>query len=472
MKKTLQQKVSIILIVTSLFFSRTRLWGQEEPTLPLGLDETGSTVSEDPALPEGLLEEKLVSSESQDEGLSENPLSFTGFWESRFGMRLQNDPFEKDTSMGETRFQLQVEQSWPQITFHVTNDFLYDPVLDQHEIDLGKGGGFIDLREANVLLRPGEIIDLKIGRQILTWGTGDLVFINDLFPKDWNAFFIGRDTEYLKAPSDAIKAALFTKPINIDVVYTPRFDPDRFIDGRRISFFNNPLGRRSGRDVFVQALTPDSWFKDDEFAWRLYQNILSLEVALYGYRGYWKSPAGMDATTGQSTFPLLSVYGGSARGAIWQGIGNIEIGYYDSEDDPDGDHALIRNSEFRFLAGYEQEVLQNFTVGFQYYVERLLDHDAYLRTLPTGSPKADKNRHVLTLRLTQLMMNQDLSLTLFTYYSSSDEDAYLRPKAHYKVDDFWSLELGGNLFFGKENHTFFGQFEKNNNVYLGVRYGF
>ncbi len=69
-------------------------------------------------------------------------------------------------------------------------------------------------------------------------------------------------------------------------------------------------------------------------------------------------------------------------------------------------------------------------------------------------------------------MNQDLRLSLFTYYSPSDADTYLRPNAAYKIDGFWSVELGGNLFFGKENHTFFGQFEKNNNVYAGVRYGF
>ncbi|MFW6031595.1 MAG: hypothetical protein ACOC9T_03300, partial [Myxococcota bacterium] len=32
-------------------------------------------------------------------------------------------------------------------------------------------------------------------------GTGDLVFLNDLFPKDWRSFLLGRDLDYLKAPS-------------------------------------------------------------------------------------------------------------------------------------------------------------------------------------------------------------------------------------------------------------------------------
>ena len=44
---------------------------------------------------------------------------------------------------------------------------------------------------------------------MLTWGTGDLLFINDLFPKNWKSLAIGRDDEYLKDPSGAVKASFF-----------------------------------------------------------------------------------------------------------------------------------------------------------------------------------------------------------------------------------------------------------------------
>ena len=32
--------------------------------------------------------------------------------------------------------------------------------------------------------------------------------------------------------------------------------------------------------------------------------------------------------------------------------------------------------------------------------------------------------------------------------------------------------MGGNIFVGADDHTFFGQFERNNNLYASVRYGF
>lgn len=356
--------------------------------------------------------------------LDKLPFGLNGFLETRGGMRTQNDPNQSENaSIAEARLQL-------------------------------------------------EFADLKMGRQVLTWGTGDLIFINDLFPKDWKSFFIGRDVEYLKAPSDALKGSFFTDLMNIDVVYVPQFDPDRFIDGERLSFWSDPLGRRAGENERVDADEPDDWFSDFEVAVHLSKNLRGYELAGYGYYGFWKSPAGMNPATGEALFPDLSVYGASIRGNIWKGIGNVEVGYYDSRDDRNGDDPNTRNSELRFLTGYEQEMARDFMMGIQYYLEYMMDHENYERTLPPGIRERDEDRHVVTLRLTKLLMNQNLKLSLFVYYSPSDQDAYLRPKVHYKITDQWSAELGANVFQGAGDFTFFGQFEDNTNVYLGLRRSF
>lgn len=449
---------------------------EEEPALPLGLtpSEEEGTATE-PILPEGLAEELELP---EEEGITEMPpapklpFDLSGFWEARVGLRTQKDPYEKDMSLGETRLQVEVEKHWEVAAFKLTTDFLYDPVFNGHELHLEEGRGWLDLREANFALTPAPFIDLKIGRQILTWGTGDLLFINDLFPKDWNSFFIGRDEEYLKAPSDAVKVSFYNNLVNLDIIYSPRFDADRYIDGRRISYWNEMLGRRAGRDAVVWADKPNGWFDDHEVAWRFFKNLRGYELALYGYRGFWKSPGGMDPMSRIATFPELSAYGVSARGVVSKGVANIEIGYYDSEDDRSGTDPFVRNSEFRFLLGYEQEVAKDFTVAAQYYLEHMMDYHNYKSNLLPGARAADENRQVLTLRLTKLLMNQNLTLSLFMYYSPTDQDAYLRPRIHYKITDRWSIEMGGNGFIGKDEHTFFGQFEKNSNIYACVRYSF
>ena len=139
---------------------------------------------------------------------------------------------------------------------------------------------------------------------------------------------------------------------------------------------------------------------------------------------------------------------------------------------PGGSDPAIRNSELRLLAGYERELARDLSIGAQYYLEGMADHSAYRRNLPAGVPRRDEHRHVLTLRLTKLMLLQNLELGLFAYWVPSDRDAHLRPRVHYQVDDHWGVEAGGNIFVGDRNDTFFGQFDRNTNAYLAVRYGF
>ena len=119
-----------------------------------------------------------------------------GFMDARYGQRLQEDPDEDDQIMAEARLQLEFSRMGDWATLQLKTDFYYDDVVDQGHIDLEEGTGWLDLREANLGFSPQAITDIKIGRQILTWGTGDLLFINDLFPKDWPSFFSGRHVDY------------------------------------------------------------------------------------------------------------------------------------------------------------------------------------------------------------------------------------------------------------------------------------
>lgn len=456
------------------------LGGGDEPALPSGLGNTGEpslpaglAASNEPSLPQGLGPDTNTSAlDTEKSNKRRLPREITGFFETRIGLRTQEDPYEKDASLTETRLQLQYEKSADKFALRLTADLVYDDIPEEHEIDLESGEGWLDLRRASLLWRPTSFLDVTAGRQVLTWGTGDLLFINDLFPKDWNSFFIGRDDEYLKALSDALKLAFFTPVANLDVVYTPRFDNDRFIDGSRISYWNDSLGRQAGRDAVVTTDQPDRWFHDDEVALRLYRTFGAYEAALYAYDGFWKSPAGMDAASGKALFPSLSVYGASLRGPAGKGILSLEAGWYRSGDDLDGDDPLLPNSQARFLIGYEQELARNLTGAMQYYVEAMQEHDAYQASLPAGMKAADAYRQVLTLRLTKMMMAQNLRLSLFAYYSPTDRDAYLRPNVNYKVNDQWTVEAGGNVFLGEDRHTFFGQFDRDTNIYAGVRFGF
>jgi len=395
-----------------------------------------------------------------------------GFIDVRAGVRTSDDPLEDDLSLGESRLQLDFNHLGQSIEFQFTADLLYDDVALEHDINLETGKGWLDIRQASLLFSPNPMMDMKVGRQILTWGTGDLVFINDLFPKDWQSFFSGRDETYLKAPSDAIFISWFPSIANMDLAYTPRFDADRYISGERLSYWSPFAGDFVGQNAIIQPTTPDQWFSDDELALRISRNIKGYEGALYVYNGFWKSPSGLDPARMQPDFPQLRVYGASVRGSLGKGLVNGEIGYYHSPQSKNGTDPTAPNSEWRFLLGYEFELARELTAGFQYYGEQLQDYSAYRQTLQEGQPARDETRSLFTMRLTKMAMNQNLVLSLFSFYSPTDNDSYIRPVFKYKVNDNWLVTGGGNFFQGQDDHTFFARFQNNNNLYAGVRYSF
>ena len=58
-----------------------------------------------------------------------------------------------------------------------------------------------------------------------------MVFANDLFPKDWKSFFIGRDDEYLKPPSTTVKLGILTGSGDLNAIVTPILLPIRISKG-------------------------------------------------------------------------------------------------------------------------------------------------------------------------------------------------------------------------------------------------
>ncbi|MBI4715228.1 MAG: hypothetical protein HY760_04720 [Nitrospirae bacterium] len=123
------------------------------------------------------------------------------------------DPEGGDFPLGEERFQLKLAASSQGAGFFLKTDLFQDTVARAPDLEV---------REA-YLDYSARSFDLRMGRQVITWGVGDLLFINDLFPKDYAAFFSGRPLEYLKTGSDAVKAGFFSDGLSADLVVIPFF---------------------------------------------------------------------------------------------------------------------------------------------------------------------------------------------------------------------------------------------------------
>ena len=392
-------------------------------------------------------------------------LSIHGFAQANYDMRVTGqqppNPQGGDLLFGEERFQLRLGYSKEKFRLFTRTDVFYDHVANRPGIES---------REAYAEGSVGSS-DLRAGRQILIWGVGDYIFINDIFAKDWGAFFSGRPVEYLRVPQNAVKLDWGTTVVSAEIVAIPFFQEDTLPPRSSFVQFDPFSG------VARTTQEPAMEFQNTELAARLYGTTWGFDTALYLYRGFFRMPALQPnqmttPTLVIETFPRLAVYGASTRGNALGGVVSAEVGYYDSRHDQAGHNPAIPNSSFRYLVGYQQQPWEDFTVGLQYYGEPMFHYDAYRATLPSGFPGQDRHRQLMTLRLTQLFWNQTLRVGLFAFYSPTDQDYYLIPEIRYSIsDDLW-VSATGNIFGGRRPTTFFGQFEANDNLALTMRYEF
>ena len=306
----------------------------------------------------------------------------------------------------------------------------------------------------------------RLGRQVITWGVGDLLFINDTFPRDWVALFTGQPMQYLKLGSDALKLNAFPGAANLELV----------IAGFRAD--NTPTNRRF---VFADPLSPELQRRmeepgnrsgDLEISGRISGYLHNWELAGYVSRTHYRSAAWR--VTGAEivgTYPRLNTAGASLTGPVGKGVLSIEAGYYDSPQDRDGRDPSVENPQFRGLVGYSRQLWEDATLGLQLYGEWMRDYAAYRETLPAGFPVKNRLRKVTTVRFTQLFAHQTVTFNLFAFLGLSEADRYVIPSLRYAFSDNLWAEVGANLFGGKRNGMF-GSLQDNSNIYLTVRYAF
>lgn len=390
-------------------------------------------------------------------------VSLHGFLQGNYSADLATrNPDGGDFKLAEERLQLKLDASKDPFHVFIKADTFYDHVDEKWNSELREG--YLDLTSSKW--------DARLGRQVITWGLGDMVFINDVFPKDYAAFFSGRPLEYMKKGMDGVKFGIYPGFASFELVAIPFFTPDTFPFTDRFSMFS-PMPNIADREKTKTAVT----LGNTEFAARAYRDIAGFDTSVYFYKGLFRQPSMMPDNPVNPTkltlfYPKLSVYGTSLQGRALDGVLSLEAGYYDSRQDRAGTNPIIPNSQTRFLIGYQRQMWEDFTIGVQYYGEYMHDYSEYVRSLPSDLPRQRKLHELTTVRLTQLLVNQTLKLSFFAFYSPPDGDYMLNPEIKYNfTDSLWSA-LGANIFFGGNRASQFGQLAKDDNIYMQLRYEF
>jgi hypothetical protein len=387
--------------------------------------------------------------------------SLHGFAQGNYSYALESNPDGRHFKWAEERVQIKLDGSKGAFHGFLKADAFYD------HVDPGAG---LELREA-FLDYGGGAWDLRIGRQMVTWGVGDLLFINDVFPKDYEAFFSGRPLEYLKKGVDGAKVGLYPGFASFELLILSNFEPDTFPDPKRFWIFDPSAG------AAMEETRPAGTIGNAEIALRVYRDVGGFDASAYFYKGFFRQPSPLQGSpspeaTMTLVYPELSVYGASLQGRALDGVLSLEAGYYDSREDRDGEIYAVPNSQIRFLVGYQKQLWEDFTMGLQFYGEAMRAYSAYRETVPLGFPLQERSRRLVTLRLTQLMARQTLTLNLFAFYSPSAGDHMANAEAKYRFSDHAWAAVGVNVFGGGDPWSPFGQLGKNDNLYCQVRVEF
>ncbi len=464
--------------------------------LGVSLVATAGTLVAEESFEEDSFEDAFAEQENSPSGSPEDAMAWTGFLELEQGAHVGEKSLqEREWIMSNQRFRLATSLNNDLGAFYLKVDFINDDITKTSQIDI---------REGRVVLTPAEIIDISVGKQVNTWGVADMLFINDLFPKNWVSNFLGRDMESMKDSANSMRVTTYLGNFALDLVYHPDFASDTTPTGCRFSVYDPNSGSLITDQDSCGESNSTGGHSDEyytgELAGRLKLQIDTYELALYAYDGFFKNPKGLqwldssgtatgntDLVGGQlqgyttlgSYYPRLSVWGASMEGVLGPGIMTLEAGHYNSKEDQKGDNPLIENSKWKYLVGYRMDLSANFSAGLQWYQEKMEKYDAYEAAMLTYFSqnydyRKKESQNTYTLRLTFKAQQETLWVNLFTYQRPEDKDGFTKLDVSKRLNDHMEFVVGANIFSGTEHYQDreFGMLQNDDNAFARLKYNF
>lgn len=392
------------------------------------------------------------------------------------GPAYQNNQ-DQDYVLAIRRLRLKADKSFKKGAVYFKVDFNHNNITKDFAFDV---------REARFVYRL-DSMDISVGRQVSTWGVGDFVFINDLFPKNWYAHFTGREMDMIKDPADSIRLTNYLGAWTSDFVVAPHFSPDRVPQGCYFETMDPNSGSLILDSQYCEnspyELRSEGGFKEAELALSLTRKVGKFDLTFYGYRGFYKNPKGVMFDSVSSSlkmyYPRLEVYGLSLEGQLGPGIFSFESGYYNSKEDQEGDDFFVENSDLKYLVGYRMDLTSRLSFGAQLFQEYMMNYEDYEASYLVVNPsrynyRLKELRNTLTLRLSYKALQDTLFFNFFAYYRPENKDSFLKLEVVRRFSDHFEGAVGANLFDGNENYMDrnFGMLRDADNAFIRLKYIF
>lgn len=317
------------------------------------------------------------------------------------------------------------------------------------------------VREGYVDMTPSPYFAIRFGRQVITWGVADYLFVNDMFPKNYDAFFTGKPFDHMKEAVDALKINGLIGETETELVLSrPQRDEmpssSRFLSAVLPGSARIEHASRHGTDGALRLATKLGRL-DSSFYAGYYRNREAGLYAVPGNAVRWK----MQPTTH---------VGASVTGNIANGIGLAELAYLATKSEPANMNPYLPGRHIKALIGYARELGQDLSMSMQYHHEYQVNYASHMQSLASMTTPAPRTRQTAYVRLHKRLLHQTMGLGV-QLFASGDGGRYVNPFVSYSIIDGLNVEAGANWFSGPADSRY-GMMKRDSNAYTSLRYSF
>ena len=382
-------------------------------------------------------------------------------YELRNDIRVDLDLQYKDMASGRVSVDTQLDHGVNRDDFHTTQKSLrlFEGYLDTH----------------------WKSLEARIGQQVIRWGKADEVNpIDNFTPEDYTEF-INLDRADRKLPTLATYLKYYFSDVNHwEGIWIPFFNENRIAESEEDweFFFRRNYRKRLGL-VAQPEQRPGKQFKNSVWATRMVHQGSFMDASLsYAYH-FEQNPS--YKITLNPLFPALSPFPGTID-TVWKRQHSIGADFeiprgdfgargemvfttnkpYITNDITDEDLIEYKNV-FQTVTGFDYTYRSHYYINLQLTQDFILEHEDAME--PRGYEPS------VTFRLQRKFLHEKLKFQLMGRYYFSDVDFYYKANVIYELLEDLEVDFGAFFFEGKEQDLF-GQFDKNDQLYLNLKYSF
>ena len=356
-----------------------------------------------------------------------------------------------------TRLRLEMRANYGEASLFSSVNLAYNGIIENQT------GAF--LREA-YFDYAGKFLEVKAGRQIVTWGVADGLRLTDLIsPMDYTEF-MANDYDDIRVPVNAINLKYPGESFSAEVVFVPV--PEYFvIPTSDDNPWQMPVPNGMRMDL---SDTPAKHIKNSEVGGRFRFFLENLDFSLTALHTFNKSPVmivNFDPETKSAVikgvYEPMNVVGGDVSIPAGEIVIRGEVAVYF------GEPIALKNSmdywfrkSFNGLIGIDWYAGNNWTIMAQYMHKVIMDYRDVLGT--------EQNTSMITARISKEVLNNTLKLSVYGMFDVDNVGFYVRPAADYLLNDQITLSLGADWLGGRRGT--FETYKKNTQIWVKGKFFF